>query len=194
MASLKERPDGQAAFLRLLAGNSLVAAYAVRFASPEVAAEWLDGLADAPAFLDSLPDALRQKVLDRWVALPDASAAVAYMEAKSSPAPGPFWRQLARHHANAGDKPRAVSVVAQAWGVPQEGGGRSLNEFGKEIAALEAQGNEVAVRRLLREALDAKRADADRLAVAMAAYAAAGDWDSAWKAASRLATEAKLPQ
>lgn len=194
LEAAKDRPDVQAMVLEKLPEDPVLAAYWVRSAPPELVSEWAGRLPQAEAWLDGLPVDLRGMVLDRWVGLPDASVAVAYMEARSLPAPGPYWRTLAKFYAGAGDKPRAVDVVARATGISLEGGGRSLNDFGREIAALEAQGNDVAVRRLLREAVSAKQADADRLSVAMAAYASAGDWDTAWRAASRLATEAKLPQ
>lgn len=194
LEAAKERPDVQALLLEKLPDDPILVAYWVRWAPPKMAADWAGRLPEANPWLDALPDGLRRMVLERWTTLPDPSVAVGYMEAKSVPAPGPYWKTLARYYAGAGDKARAVGVVARAVGVPLEGGGRSLNNFGKEIAALEGQGNEVAVRRLLREAVEAKKAEAGQLAVAMAAYAEAGDWDMAWKAASKLATEAKLAQ
>jgi hypothetical protein len=50
------------------------------------------------------------------------------------------------------------------------------------------------MRRLLKEAAEVERADPDKLRVAMASYAASGDWEMAWKAASRLATATKNRQ
>lgn len=193
-ASLRERPEGQAILLRQISETPVLAAQGFRFAAPEVATEWLATSPDPVAFLEALPVTVRLQVLDRWIGLPDPSIAVAYMEGRNVAGSGLYWRTLARYYAGAGDKPRAVEVVAQAAGVSLEGGWRSRNDFGREIAALEAQGNEVAVRRLLKEAVEAKTADAAKLSVAMAAYAAAGDWEMAWKAASRLASEAKLAQ
>jgi hypothetical protein len=67
-------------------------------------------------------------------------------------------------------------------------------EFARQLAALQEQGNEVAMRRLLKEAAEVERADPDKLRVAMASYAASGDWEMAWKAASRLATATKNRQ
>jgi hypothetical protein len=67
-------------------------------------------------------------------------------------------------------------------------------EFSSQLDQLQGQGNDVAVRRLIREAVEAKEADAERLRVAMAAYAAAGDWEMAWRAASRLVTARKNGQ
>jgi hypothetical protein len=132
-------------------------------------------------------------VLDRWIVLPSGAAAVAYMEARNGPSPGAYWRQLAIYYAKAGDKVRAVGIVADAEGVALAGSVPD-GAFAQELAALQAQGNEVAVRRLVREALEAKEADLERLLVAMATYAAAGDWEMAWRAASRLVTAAKNRQ
>jgi hypothetical protein len=62
------------------------------------------------------------------------------------------------------------------------------------VAGLQAQGNDVAVRRLLKEATEAKSADPERLKVVVAWYASTGDWEMAWRAASRLATLRKSGQ
>jgi hypothetical protein len=62
------------------------------------------------------------------------------------------------------------------------------------MAALIAQGNTVAARRLANDAVVAKVFDAGDLAAAMAYYASQEDWASAWKAGSRLATESKIGQ
>jgi hypothetical protein len=61
--------------------------------------------------------------------------------------------------------------------------------FARELATLQQQGNNVAVRRLLREA--GTGADADQLEAAMAWSAAEGDWATAWKLASRLVSAKK---
>jgi hypothetical protein len=115
------------------------------------------------------------------------------MESRNTREPGAYSRQLANYYAKAGDKARAVGMVAQAEGVPLDG---SLpeGEFTGQLAALQEQGNEVAVRRLLKEAAEAEKADPDKLRVALASYAAAGDWEMAWKAASRLVTATKNRQ
>jgi hypothetical protein len=47
---------------------------------------------------------------------------------------------------------------------------------------------------LLKEAAEAEKADPDKLRVAMASYAASGDWEMAWRAASRLAMATKKGQ
>ena len=52
----------------------------------------------------------------------------------------------------------------------------------------------MAVRRLLKEAVDGSVANAEKLKVAMTWHAADGDWEMAWKAASRLAMSRKNGQ
>jgi hypothetical protein len=64
----------------------------------------------------------------------------------------------------------------------------------RQLADLQAQGNSVAVRRLVREAAEAGQPDPDNLRLAVIWYAGAGDWEMAWKAASRLATTRKKGQ
>ncbi|MFM8789375.1 MAG: hypothetical protein ACKOEI_05900, partial [Chthoniobacterales bacterium] len=61
-----------------------------------------------------------------------------------------------------------------------------------EMADVSSQGNPVAARRMAKEAIDAKEADLEDLSAAMTYFASQNDWESAWKAASRLATEAKI--
>jgi hypothetical protein len=112
------------------------------------------------------------------------------MEARNVGLSGPYWRQLANYYANAGDKPRAVGFVAAAEGV-QLDGAMPEGVFTRQLAELQGQGNEVAVRRMVREAVEAKEPDGEKLRVAMAVYAAAGDWEMAWRAASRLVTATK---
>ncbi|MBE2179342.1 MAG: O-antigen ligase family protein [Chthoniobacterales bacterium] len=190
--SLRGKPEGQQFLLQRINDYPVLTAYWAWAADPGTMARWAAELPDAGAYLDALPENLREVVLNRWIALPDASPAIAYMEAKSLSEPGLYGVMLAKYRAASGDKPGAVGIVAKAAGVPLEGGWRGISEFGREIAALEAQGNDVAVRRLLREAVELKPADPGKLKVAMAAYAAAGDWDMAWRAASRLASETEL--
>lgn len=194
LEAAKDRPEVQRMILEKLGGDPVMTAYWVRFANPDLVAEWAAGMQDPQNWFDGLPQGLREAVLVRWIALPDPSVAVSYMEARSAAGEGAYWRTLAKHYASVGDKPRAVALVAGAAGVKMEDRGRFAEGFGKELAALEASGNDVAVRRLLQEALAAKKADADQLSTAMAWYAAAGDWDNAWKAAARLAAETKVGQ
>ena len=62
------------------------------------------------------------------------------------------------------------------------------------MAALIAEGNTVAARRLANDAVVAPTADTDALAAALSYYSSQEDWPAAWKAASRLANEAKIGQ
>ncbi len=188
----KDAPDVQLLIGRRLASDPALGAVWFRWAAASPAAELLAGIPDLPAYLDLVPNKLRREVLERLVTLPDPSRAVAYMEARNSPSPGPYWRALARHYAAVGDKPAAVAKVAQAAGVDLATRGRGLNDFGSQLAELEAQGNDVAVRRLLSEAASPGQKDTNKLAVAMAWFAAAGDWEKSWQAASRLASEIKI--
>jgi hypothetical protein len=189
-----DRPAVQLDLRKRLCGDPVLLAYWTSSAGPELVDEYLVSLGvGVYAWLDSLPSDLRGQVLDRWIALPSAAAAVAYMEERNAPASEAYWRQLANYYAKAGDKARAVGIVAVEEGVALDGGVPD-GAFARELAALRGQGNEVAVRRLIREAVEGKEADAERLRVAMAAYAAAGDWEMAWKAASRLVTARKNGQ
>jgi O-antigen ligase len=188
------RPSLQAALKDLLRDDPVLLAEWARMAQAELVDDFLAGMSGQESvWLDGLAPQVRDQVLNRWVSLPSAAGAVAYMEARNSPAPGPYWRQLSNVYAKAGDKERAVRVVAEAEGISLQGrpaGG----DFGGQLASLEGQGNEVAVRRLLKEAVESKTPDSDQLSVCLAWYAAAGDWESAWKAASRLVTTSKKGQ
>lgn len=193
MMNLAGKPNAQRVVLVEFARSPELMAAALRQADASLADEVLARLPDAAGWLDGLPPDLRGLVLDRWITLPSAAGAVAYMEARNAPEPGTYWRQLAEFYAKSGDKERAVGIVAQAEGVPPDGT-IPQGDFAQELSGLQAQGNEVAVRRLMREAVEAKEPDAEKLRVAMAAYAGAGDWEMAWRAASRLVMEAKNRQ
>ena len=193
LQSLQTNALAQIEFVGLLGSVPALEAQWFRGASTEAVEMWIGEREDASRWLDGLQPEERTMVLDRWIVLPSGAAAVAYMEARNGPPPGAYWRQLANYYAKAGDKVRAVGIVADAEGVALAGSVPD-GAFAQELAALQAQGNEVAVRRLVREALEAKEADLERLRVAMATYAAAGDWEMAWRAASRLVTAAKNRQ
>jgi O-antigen ligase len=192
LEAASERPEVQRLILEELGGDPILVAYWLRSATDEPAQAMLLQIPDLAVFLANVPEGLRSGVLKRLVNLPEPSSAVDYMESQTSANGRPYWRLLAKHYAKAGDKPRAVATVAKAAGVSLEGGGRGINDFGRQLATLEGQGNDVSVRRLLAEALAAKKPDADQLAVVMVWSAAAGDWDNAWRAASRLASEIKI--
>jgi hypothetical protein len=194
LRSAAERPAVQVALRKRLADDAVLTAQWTRLAQAELADDYLAGLgAGTAAWLDGLPTDLRGQVLNRWISLPSAQGAVAYMEAQNFGAPGTYWRQLANYYAKAGDKGRAVRMVAQAEGVTLDGSVPS-GEFSSQLDQLQGQGNDVAVRRLIREAVEAKEADPERLRVALATYAASGDWEMAWRAASRLVTARKNGQ
>jgi O-antigen ligase len=194
MRAAQDRPAVQSALRKQMGANAFLLAQWARLANTDLADEFLGALGvGASAWLDVLPPDLKGQVLDRWITLPSAAGAVAYMESRNTREPGAYWRQLANYYAKVGDKARAVGIVAQAEGVPLDG---SLpeGEFTGQLAALQEQGNEVAVRRLLKEAAESEKADPDKLRVAMASYAASGDWEMAWRAASRLVTATKNRQ
>ncbi len=187
----RERPGVQNALRQSLEQQPGLLAHWLRHANPELVDAFLAGLGPrAFGLVDELPPDSRGQVLDRWITLPSGAAAVAYMEARNAPAPGIYWRQLANYYAKVGEKERAVGVVAAAEGVPLDAS-MPGGEFARELAGLRGQGNEVAVRRLVREAVEAKDPDVEKLRVAMTVYAAAGDWEMAWRAASRLVTATK---
>jgi hypothetical protein len=194
LRSLAGKPNAQRVLLVEFGQSAELLAEGIRHADASLADEVLSRFADsAPDWLDGLPPDLRGQLLERWIALPSAPGAVAYMEGRNAGAPGAYWRQLANYYAKAGDKARAVGIIAQAEGVALDSP-LPEGEFARQLAALQEQGNEVAVRRLLKEAAEVERADPDKLRVAMASYAASGDWEMAWKAASRLATATKNRQ
>jgi len=189
--SLRGNAAGQSDLLAQLRGNLLLRAYWFRAADPEAVESWLVNERNPNKWIDGLPEAVRIAVLERWSTMPSAAAAVAYMERRGGA--GVYGRPLANYYAKEGDKERAVRVMAEAEGVSLASrvtGG----DFGGQLAGLEAQGNEVAVRRLLKEAVEAKELDRERLLVAVSWYAGAGDWEMAWRAASRLASTRKNGQ
>jgi hypothetical protein len=187
----QQRPGAQSELRRLIESQPVLLAHWMRHADANQVDAHLVGMGNSVAgFFDVLPEEVRLPLLARWITLPSASGAVAYMEARNVGLSGPYWRQLANYYANAGDKPRAVGFVAAAEGV-QLDGAMPEGVFTRQLAELQGQGNEVAVRRMVREAVEAKEPDGGKLRVAMAVYAAAGDWEMAWRAASRLVTATK---
>lgn len=190
----QQRPGTQSELRQLIESQPLLLAHWLRHADASLAdAQLAEMGASTPVFFDSLPEDARLPLLNRWITLPSGAGAVAYMEARNAPAPGAYWRTLANFYAKEGDKERAVRLVAGAEGISLEE--RAVGgEFGRQLAGLEAQGNEVAVRRLLKEAVEAKAPEAERLATAVNWYGAAGDWEMAWRAASRLVSTRKIGQ
>jgi len=191
VSSLRGKPNAQRVVWEEFRYSPTLSARWLLHADADISDALLSGLPNAGAWIDGLPPALQERVLDRWVTLPSAAGAVDYMERRGGA--GVYGRPLANYYAREGDKERAVRVMAEAEGVSLASrvmGG----DFGGQLAGLEAQGNEVAVRRLLKEAVEAKEADRERLSVAVSWYAGAGDWEMAWRAASRLASTRKNGQ
>ena len=194
LQATRERPALHDALRGFIAADPVLLARWLRQADPQRVEEYLSGLgAGVDEFVDRLPPDVRTAFLARWLTLPSAGSAVAYMEARNAPSPGPYWRLLAAYYAQAGDKPRAVAMVAAAEGFSLQAAPPS-SEFGRQLADLKAQGNTVAARRLVREATEAARPDPEKLRFAVVWYAGAGEWEMAWKAASRLATTKKNSQ
>lgn len=191
LRAAQERPAVQVALREQLRDQPVMLAQWVRSAKPELVEEYLSDLgAGAGVWLDDLPEDLRGRVLDRWVTLPSAAGAVGYMEARGGARV--YGRSLANFYAKEGDKERAVRIVAEAEGVDLWGrAGWGEGNWGWQVAELQAQGNDVAVRRLVSEAVAAKEPDAGQLAAAMAWAAGRLDWETAWRAASRLVTAPK---
>lgn len=190
LSAAKNRPEMQRFLLEQISSEPVLVAHWLTASDTQAADDYLSAVSDATSLLDGLPPRMRGKLLDRWASLPRPAAAVAYMEARNAGGNGIYWPRLAAYYASAGDKARAVALVAQARGITMNGAG--AGPFAQEIAALEAQNNTVAVRRMLKEAISSK--DPARISVAMVKFAAVGDWESAWAAASRLAAQAKTGQ
>ena len=194
LQATRDRPALHDALRGFIASDPVLLAHWLRQADPQRVEGYLSGLGvGVDDFVDRLPPDERNAFLARWLTLPSAGSAVAYMEARNAPSPGPYWRLLAAHYAQAGDKPRAVAMVAAAEGFSLQAAPPG-SEFGRQLADLKAQGNTVAARRLVREATEAARPDAEKLRFAVIWYAGVGDWEMAWKAASRLATTKKNSQ
>lgn len=176
-----------------LAGSPALSAQWVSQADDEAASSFLQSLPDHAAFLDSLAPKQRQQVLLRWISLPDAPRAAALMEEREAvSAKGEYWPLLARYYAAQKDLPRAVRRVASSCSVALEEPRDGDAGLRGEMAALIAQGNRVAARRLAKDAIASKEFDHADVSSAMAYFASQNDWESAWMAASRLATEAKI--
>jgi O-antigen ligase len=193
ISAATQRPQVQLLIRRGLGADEPLVAEWVCLANADLANEFLMG-GGADRWLDGLPPDVRGRVLSRWANLPSGGLAVAYMETRNGAGSGSYWRQLANHYAKAGDKPKAVALVAEAKGVDLGGNGLSAGGFAAEVRRLQEQGNDVAVRRLVKEAAEAPGTSSEKASIAMVWYAQAGDWEMAWKAASRLVTATKTGQ
>ncbi|MFM8720302.1 MAG: O-antigen ligase family protein, partial [Chthoniobacterales bacterium] len=191
LAAFKDDQERQLQLARELADRPILAAHWINQADKDAAASFLPGIADEAQFLDALPPELRRQVLSRWISVPDSARAVAFMEQREAVSSGgEYWPVLARHYAARGDLPRAVRRVASSNDVSLDAPRSGDAGLRGEMADVSSQGNPVAARRMAKEAIDAKEADLEDLSAAMAYFASQNDWESAWKAASRLATEA----
>jgi O-antigen ligase len=195
VAAFKDDPEWQLQLAVELEGQPTLLAYWITAAGPEAVDAKLRDMQSEQQFLDALSPKQRQQVLSRWIALPEAQRAVAFMEEREAvSAKGEYWPVLARYYAAQGDLPRAVRRVASSCGISSDAPRDGDAGLRGEMAALIAQGNTVAARRLANDAVVAPKADTDALAAALSYYASQEDWPSAWKAASRLANEAKIGQ
>ena len=195
IAAFKGDAQRQLWLARKLTDQPALAAHWITRAEQEAVAGFLPGIADAERFLDAVPSDLRSQVLSRWIALPDSGRAVDFMEQREAvSSQGEYWPVLARHYAAQGDLPRAVRRVASSCNISLEAPSEGDPGLRGKIAAVMAQGNTVAARRMANEAVSAQSPQEDHLAGAMAYFAAENDWESAWKAASRLATLSKKGQ
>ena len=192
VAAFKGDARRQLGLARRLADRPVLVAHWVTRAEQEAVAEFLPTVTDAVKFLGALPSDLRSQVLSRWISVPDAARAVEFMEQREVGSPkGEYWPVLARHYAAQGDLPRAVQRVALSCDIPPGAPRNGDPGLRGEIAALVAQGNTVAARRVATEAVSAQSPEKDHLAGALAYFASQNDWEMAWKAASRLATATK---
>jgi O-antigen ligase len=190
-------PAMQAILLQsLLRMEPLLAARGATAAADEAAESFFSALPDPKSFLDPLPDEVRRRLLGRWASLPSAAGALAYMDAAQNEAepPGPYWWELAEFRARNKDFQGATESVSLWWQAKAGQGQGAKSAFAYQIEQLSLAGNTTAVRRLLKESLETEKPEPEKLAVATSWYADAGDWESAWKAASRLANEAKIGQ
>ncbi|MFM6174973.1 MAG: O-antigen ligase family protein, partial [Sphaerospermopsis kisseleviana] len=138
------RPAMQTVLLRnLLETEPLLAARGATGAADPAADAFLSGLADPRSFLDPLPEDLRRRLLERWIALPSASEAAAYMEAAQgdSPPPGPYWWELAEFRARSGDFQGATEAVSRWWAAGPDQGQAGKSAFAFQLDQLSLAGN-----------------------------------------------------
>jgi len=195
LAMFAEDTARQLALGQSVNSQPVLVAHWVIQANADAAASFLREAPNISQFVDSLPPVQRRQVLARWIKLPSAPAAVAFMEEREAVSgSGEYWPVLAGHYAAQGDLPRAVRRVASSCGISLDAPSKGEEGLRGQMGALIAQGNTVAARRLANDAVAAKLFVAGDLAAAMAYYASQEDWASAWKAGSRLATESKIGQ
>lgn len=195
IAAFKDKPQWQLGLAAKMEDQPALLAHWITAADREVVGVKLRDLQNEQIYLDALSPELRRQVLSKWISVPDSARAVEFMEQREAvSSEGEYWPVLARHYAAQGDLPRAVRRVASSSGISLDAPRPGDAGLRGEMAEVSSQGNPVAARRMAKEAIDAKEADQGNLAAAMAYFASQNDWESAWKAASRLATEAKIGQ
>ncbi|MFM8886684.1 MAG: O-antigen ligase family protein, partial [Chthoniobacterales bacterium] len=172
----------------------LAAARVATVVSPDAAETYLAVVPDPASFLTAQPEGLREKILDRWLALPSSSRAIDYMTKiqKAAEPPGPYWRQLADLEAKAGNYKVATELVAGWWKTAEGSSAGQNSTFAVELQHLSMSGNTAAVRRMTEDLVGSDNVNAADLAALMTFHASAGEWEAAWKAASRLATRQKV--
>lgn len=185
-------PERQVKLAGPMNAAPLLLSHWVIHANPEALDTLLPQVAEASQLLEGLPLNLRSQLLSRWISSSDSARAVEFMEQQEAVSSGgEYWPVLARHYAAKGDLPRAVRRVASSKAISLDAPRPGDSGLRGQMADVSSQGNPVAARRMAKEAVDAQEADQDNLAAAMAYFASQNDWEFAWKAASRLATEAK---
>jgi O-antigen ligase len=195
VAAFKDDPEWQLRLAARLEDQPTFLAYWITVAHPEAVEAKLRSLQNEQEFLEALSPSLRRQVLSRWITGPDSARAVAFMEQREAvSSQGEYWPVLARHYAAQGDLPRAVRRVASSNGISLDAPRPGDAGLRGEMADVSSQGNTVAARRMASDAIAAQPPQVDDLSAAMAYFASQEDWESAWKAASRLATEAKIGQ
>lgn len=195
IASYADKTDQQIALGRRLSRHPLLLGYWLGQVSNKAAAPLVADIKDPKNFLHALPEKVRRQVLARWMASADSGRAVLYMEVQEAASQDAgYWPPLARYYAGQGNLQKAVQRVASSLQIELAGPGEGEAGLRGRIAALEAGGNTVAALRVANEAITADEAGQDDLAASMAYFASREEWQSAWKAASRLATEAKIGQ
>jgi len=184
LRAARERPRTQEAIRERLAAEPRLLARWLLHADADLAERYLSDGGSGAELLGQIPAADQWPVLQRWITLPSAVQAAAFMEARGGAAV--YAGPLADYYAAAGDKEHAVRVVGEAEGVTRGDGLAGAGEWGQRVGELQARGNEVAVRRLMLEAVSDRESDRGRLTAVMTWAAGRGDWDMAWRAASRL--------
>lgn len=161
--------------------------YWLSAASPDVADEYLSHMkeTDLDVLWADLPEDMQIRLYQRWLSFPSAVMAATRLEDAKLYLKQPYLGMLARFYAGKGEKQRAVQLVLD--GLPEvDQGGASSNAFAERIDELQKAGNDVAIRRLLKDVRDNPASSPNESTVALSWYISRGDWDSAWRIADRF--------